>query len=113
MKILHLTTQEEWHAAQNFGEYRPPSLESEGFLQCSTDEQLLPVANAFYRDVEFPVVLWIDTDNLVSPLRWEPPAPADTLSKDLFPHVYGPLNLDAVVFVTLLKRDAEGRFVSL
>lgn len=112
MKILHLTTSSEWAAAQVKGAYTAPSLETEGFIHCSTAEQLLPVANAFYRDVDSPVVLWIEADQLTSTLRWEAPVPEDNFVDNKFPHVYGPLNLDAVVSVTPLKRNAAGEFVS-
>lgn len=110
MKILHLTTRKEWRAAKQKGEYRAASLDTEGFIHCSTPEQLLGVANAFYKDVKFPIVLWIDTDKLVAPLKWESPVPADAFSASTFPHIYGPLNLEAVVIVTPLKRDADGTY---
>ena len=113
MKILHLTTRKDWRDAQRKGEYRAPSLETEGFIHCSTDEQLLGVANAFYRDAKFPVVLWIDTDKLLAPVKWEAPVPADEFADNTFPHIYGPLNLEAVVIVTPLKRNAEGEYISL
>lgn len=111
MKILHLTTRQDWREAQERGEYRAASLDSEGFIHCSTDRQLLPVANAFYRETQDPVVLWIDTAKLAAPLRWEAPVPEDDFSTETFPHVYGPLNLDAVVLVTALKRDDDGEFI--
>ena len=112
MKILHLTTRQAWRNAQEQGEYLADSLDTEGFIHCSTDQQLLPVANAFYRDAEDPVVLWIDTKKLASPLRWEAPVAADPFSHDKFPHVYGPVNLDAIVLVTCLKQDLAGEFVA-
>jgi len=108
MLILHLTTRTEWQAAQPAGEYRALSLADVGFIHCSTEVQLLPVANLFYRDAVDPVVLWIDPEKLAAPLRWEPPDLHDPFSEERFPHIYGPLNLDAVVMVTDLKQDPDG-----
>ena len=47
--IYHITSRSAWDEAKARGEYRAPSLESEGFIHCSTRNQLLQVANAFYR----------------------------------------------------------------
>jgi uncharacterized protein (DUF952 family) len=49
---------------------------------------------------------------LTSELKWEAPTPGDTLAP-LFPHIYGPINHDAVVGVRTIQRDAEGRFVAI
>jgi uncharacterized protein (DUF952 family) len=94
------------------GSYSARSLEEEGFIHCSTAEQLLPVANAFYRDVAEPIVLHIEPDRLSSPLRWERPFPADAFASQPFPHVYGPIDLDAVIRVTGLERSREGGYTS-
>jgi uncharacterized protein (DUF952 family) len=110
MLIYHLTTRAEWESARVAGFYSTASFEEDGFIHCSTAEQLLPVANAFYRDVEEPVVLRIETDLLAAPLRWEAPEPDDHFEGGRFPHVYGPINLDAVAGVTELERDPDGRF---
>ena len=112
MKILHLTSRKAWLDAQDAGEYRADSLESEGFIHCSTDQQILKVANAFYRKVSVPLALWIDTDKLQHPLKWESPVGADEFEGEAFPHLYGPLNLDAVIIVTALKRNKAGAFIS-
>jgi uncharacterized protein (DUF952 family) len=56
------------------------------------------------------VVLVIDPDRLTSELRWEPGA---DLATELFPHVYGPINLDAVVQVLDFEPDKNGQFTNL
>jgi len=106
--ILHLTSRQAWDAARAEGDYRAPSLDEVGFIHCSTLEQLLPVANAFYRDMPEPVVLWIEADLLAAPLRWEAADLSDPHAGEQFPHVYGPINLDAVSQVTELARDEDG-----
>jgi uncharacterized protein (DUF952 family) len=97
--ILHITSKVEWLEAQERREYIAPSLQSEGFIHCSTEKQVLHVANAFYRGRTDLVLLQIDEAKLNSELKWEPPAgpPAPGhFPSDLFPHIYGPINLTAV-----------------
>ena len=112
--ILHITSKTEWLAAQNRGEYVAPSLQSEGFIHCSTEKQVLHVANAFYRGRTDLVLLKLDEVKLNPELKWEPPAgpkaPGHSDS-DLFPHIYGPINLTAVESVLDFEPDpASGSF---
>jgi uncharacterized protein (DUF952 family) len=92
--IFHITTALEWDAAQSDGEYRAPSLETEGFIHCSLPTQVNHVADWFYRDVADLVLLCIDPALLASELRWEPSA--DAFAGE-FPHVYGTIAIDSVV----------------
>jgi uncharacterized protein (DUF952 family) len=92
--ILHITTASEWTAAQGQGKYVAPSLDTEGFIHCSLPTQVIHVANWFYRDKPDLVLLCIDPNRLTSVLRWEPSA--DEFAGD-FPHVYGPIDVAAVV----------------
>jgi uncharacterized protein (DUF952 family) len=91
-------------------------LDNEGFIHCSTKTQVSQVANAFYRDVPNLILLCIDEDTLASPLKWEAPvhpnADAENVPTDseLFPHVYGPINVDAVVQTVALERTANGDY---
>ena len=75
---------------------------------------MLQVARSFYADVaDELVVLSLDADLLGSEVRWEAPSPAPPPGSTVteFPHVYGPIDLAAVVGVRRLQRDATGRFV--
>ena len=111
--IFHITTGTVWQSAQAAGRYRHPSLDEVGFIHASTAQQAPAVANAFYRDQHDLVLLVIDETRLASELRWEPPAgpPAAGISEaDRFPHIYGPLNLEAVVRALDFKPDSEGVF---
>jgi uncharacterized protein (DUF952 family) len=111
--IFHITTRSEWQATQARGEYRAPSLETEGFIHLSTSKQVSSVANAFYRGQSGLVLLVVDEMRVTSQVKWEAPAgtPALGISQDdKFPHVYGPLNLDAVVDVLDFNPDASGNF---
>lgn len=113
--ILHITSKQEWLEAQTRGEYLAPSLQTEGFIHCSTDKQVLHVANAFYRGRSDLVLLVIDESKLESELKWEAPAgpPANGISvADLFPHVFGAISLAAVAAVLDFKFDpATGSFI--
>lgn len=95
---------------------RPASLDDEGFVHCTADEQtLLGVANSFYRDAEGQqIALEIDTERLSSEVRFEAPAPAPppgVAADVLFPHVYGPIEPDAIVGVRHARRGVNGTYV--
>jgi uncharacterized protein (DUF952 family) len=105
-EILHITTWARWDQAVAHGEYRSDDLATEGFIHCLTPEQLPYVYGKFYQGQTGLVVLRIDAETLKSPSKWE--NPHETWK--LFPHVYGPINLDAVVEVVpieevLARRD--------
>lgn len=111
--IYHLSDRAAWDVAQARGKYSAPSLESEGFIHCSTSDQVEGVANDFFRGEADLLLLCIDENKLHAELRREAPAhpkPLDVsrVNTDrLFPHLYGVLNLDAVVAVyELSERDA-------
>ncbi len=94
--IVHICQLGAWQAAQARGEYCPPSLDDEGFIHCSKPEQVLHVAKRFYRDVPDLILLWIDTEKVRPEIRWE------EADGEVFPHIYGALNTDAVVSVSEL-----------
>ena len=112
--IYHLTTRQAWHGAQQRGEYRAESLETEGFIHCSTRTQILPVAEKFYKGQQGILLLEIDPSLLTSELRWEPPSgsspPPGVPEGDLFPHIYAPINLDAIVKVYDLESNPDGSY---
>ena len=86
-------------------DYRPASLAREGFIHLSSEAQWLATANRFYRGRADLLLVSIDGDRLRAELRHEP---ADG---DIFPHLYGPLNLNAVDFVSPLPCAAtDGSF---
>lgn len=114
--ILHITSKQEWLEAQQRGEYIAPSLANEGFIHCSTEKQVLHVANAFYRGRNDLVLLKLDEDRLESTVKWEAPAglPAPGISEsDSFPHIYGPINLTAIASVLDLELDPVSMTFSL
>ena len=97
--IYHIAQQAEWEAQRASGSYKPSAFENDGFIHCSTKEQVSGTARRFFAGRNDVVLLTIDTEALSSPLRWEEGEPGE-----LFPHVYGPLNVDAVARVEPLKQ---------
>ena len=96
MIIHHIALESDWQQAQESGAYATStlgrSLDDEGFIHASRPEQVQRVSDAFYGGVPEPLVLLtIDTDRLASPWREDP------VGDDTFPHIYGPLNPDAVI----------------
>ena len=112
--IYHITSRPEWGEAREHGEYRAPSLETEGFIHCSTSAQVLPVAEKYYSGQSGLLLLVIDEALLSSDLKWEPPAggspPPGVPVGDPFPHIYGPINLDAVVRAVDLEASPDGNY---
>ncbi len=103
--IYHLTTKAAWAAAQAAGEYEAPSLVEEGFIHCSKDiEQMLRVAERLYAGRTGLMALEVDVEKLESPLKVEP-----SWSGELYPHIYGKLNLEAVVAERQLVLGADGK----
>lgn len=98
-RIVHLCLEADWQAAQIAGEYRAASLAQEGFIHCSRPAQIAEVARRFYRGVTGLVLLQIDTRRLAQELHWE------LSDGQIFPHLYGPLNLEAVVAVLPFSPD--------
>jgi len=114
--IYHITSREEWAAAQQAGAYTSPSLDSEGFIHFSKAAQVLPVANAVYKGQRDLILLCVDENALEAELKWEAPAqprhgdPVPVSESDLFPHLYGALNLDAVLRTVDFPANADGSF---
>ena len=109
--IVHIVKRIEWMHAVGRGTYAADSLRSEGFIHCSTLTQVIDTANRFYRGQRDLVVLCIEESRLTAELKYEAPAmPRDEAAGELFPHLYGELNLGAVVRVVELPCEADGSF---
>jgi glutathione S-transferase len=98
--LFHIAVPADWAAAQGAGRYtastRGRTLADEGFIHCSFAEQVASTAARFYSDLDEVVLLEIDPDRLASTVMVE-----DLLGTgESFPHVYGPIELTAVVTAT-------------
>jgi uncharacterized protein (DUF952 family) len=104
--ILHITRREDWETAVTNPPYRPDSLATEDFIHCSTKEQVLKPANEMFHGQTGLVLLVIDSTKVQADIIYE-----DCYeSGQEFPHVYGPLNVDAVVSVVDFPPDDDGSF---
>ena len=104
----HLVPAEVWES-QMYGEtYEPEHFADEGFIHCTdTIEELVAVGNRYYRsDAREFLVLAVDCDQVTSRIVYEDAA-------RIFPHIYGPLNLDAVLSVQPVVRAANGTFLTM
>jgi uncharacterized protein (DUF952 family) len=99
--IYHITTSSEWNAALDKGFYEHPSLYGEGFIHCSQEHQVAGVLERYFAGKTDLVKLVIDTDNLSSPYVFD----WSSSIQDTFPHVYGLINIDAVLEVIRLYKD--------
>ena len=96
--IYHVTTAADWEDAKQKGCYEHPSLDAEGFIHCSQDHQVAGVLERYFSGQTDLIKLVIDTDKLTSKFvfDWSPS------TQDTFPHVYGPINTDAVIDLVAL-----------
>ena len=101
--ILHITADELWKLARQKGYYETPSLKDEGFIHCCLPGQVQDVLRRYFEGKTNLVTLEIETEKLTSPFYYEwSPSTADT-----FPHIYGPVNLDAVGSVKPISETAQ------
>ena len=105
MFIYHVVLPAVWERFKSKPSYQPDSLATEGFIHCSYASQLDAVLERYYSGVEKVLILTIETDKLLSKLVKE----AST-NNELFPHIYGRLNVNSVVDVEerVLRKDEFG-----
>ena len=91
-KIYHITTSSEWQKAKETGAYVAPALNEEGFIHCCDENQVDFIKEKYYSNSSSIVKLRIDTEKLTSQFvfEWSPSL------EQTFPHVYGPINVEAV-----------------
>lgn len=109
--LVHLCSAAEWASARTSGALRPESLDSVGFVHLSTPQQVHLPANRLYRGRTDLVLLQVDPAKVEAPVQWEPGVPGDPESM-LFPHLYGPLPVGAVIGVTQYRPGPDGAFAA-
>lgn len=109
--IVLIARQKDWEAAQEAGTYQQSTIESTleevGFIHCTTPDQTLEVANRKYTAYNDLILIFIDADKVEAPVKFEG---ARSGRAGIFPHIYGPLNVNAAYKTTLLKK-VGGAFV--
>ncbi|WP_392531524.1 DUF952 domain-containing protein [Nostoc sp. C117] len=103
--ILHITKCQQWEQAKDLNSYRADSLDSEGFIHCSKSTQIVKVANRFFNNQRELVLLLIDFDKVQAEIHYE-----EAEIGELFPHIYGELNIDAVYKVIDFEAGENGLF---
>jgi uncharacterized protein (DUF952 family) len=113
--IYHIVTESDFRAQLKGSVYLPSSLSDDGFVHCALESSVVPVANDYYAGASGRLLLLeIEPKRLVSETRYEaasPPAGGGSshlASASQFPHVYGPINKEAITGVGVLGRTAGG-----
>ena len=104
-KIFHLVIPARWEKALIEGYYRPDSLKTEGFIHCSTWDQLLESAEIHFPKEDQLVVTYIIEKHVRKDLKWEPGRNGVD-----FPHLYCQFPFGAVETTRMLIRNAQGKF---
>ena len=102
--IFHITERSAFAASLETGAYETDSLKKEGFLHCSTREQLAQTAARFFAGRSGLAILCIEAARLGVQLRYE------TADGEAFPHCYGAIPLDAIVAVIDFPCRPDGAF---
>ncbi len=103
--ILHIAQREAWEQAKLEGRYDADTRATQGFIHCSTPQQIIKVANALYHGQKELVLLCIDPKKVNSKIRWEGSGKGEE-----FPHIYGPIDLHAIIKVVDFQPGTDGKF---
>ena len=103
--IIHICSINLWEAAKRLGYYEAESLKSQGFIHCSKPEQVVKVANFNFKGTEDLLLLLIDEQKIKSEIKYE-----DGGSGELYPHIYGPIDIVAVENTVAFPPDTDGTF---
>ena len=109
-EIYHLVPVDYWEAQPTEQSYVPVDYVREGFIHCTKGaDQVAIVANRYYyNDLREWLVLVLDEQAITSEIKYEPGTDGQ-----FYPHIYGPLNRDAIREVKRMPRDVDGTFRSL
>lgn len=103
--ILHITQRQQWEEAKLAQAYRGDTLDSEGFIHCSKWQQVIKVANNFFLNQRGLILLCIDANQVLAEIKYE-----GVEGEEVFPHIYGQLNTNAVFQVLDFEPDEDGKF---
>ncbi len=106
MRLYHITEKDRWLTQSPSGSYTPNGFEKEGFIHCSTATQVLDVANKFYKGQNNLLLLVIDSNLVTARIIFENLEGGE----EQFPHIYGKLNTNAVIAISVFSPDETGAF---
>lgn len=110
--IHHIAKQSDWEKEFPDGSYQPPSLAADGFIHCSKVDQTVGTADLYYKGQTDLLILCIDESKTIGQVKYEGPTegPAGNREDQLFPHLYGSLNRDAVIDAVPFPCESDGSF---
>ncbi len=102
----HLVSKDYFESLDAGSDYIPAPFAKDGFIHCTdAPDEMARVANLFYNSDPSPhLYLYVDKDRVRAPIRYEDP-------DHKYPHIYGPLNRDAIISIRPAGRDAAGNFL--
>jgi len=103
MKIFHIVKLIDWEAGTENGQFRASTLEKEGFIHCCKENQIQFVLGTWFSGQSELFLVTIETDKLESPVLFE----KSEADQESFPHVYGPINLNAVVDIQPQEKESR------
>lgn len=110
--IIAITNSVMWNKALQDGSYTQSTMDTTlqevGFLHCTSPEQTIATANRHFTDRDNVILLLINLGKVTSEVRFEA---AKSGRPGLFPHIYGPLNVDAVYATLKLEKNESGQFI--
>ncbi|MXY44689.1 MAG: DUF952 domain-containing protein [Dehalococcoidia bacterium] len=102
--IYHIAIKAEWESQSGEATYAPSRYQEDGFIHCSEQHQLQPVAESNFQGRVDLVLLEL------MPTRLEPETRYEQGGKEKFPHIYGPINKDAVNRTKEIQCNDDGYF---
>ncbi len=105
-QIFHITQSTVWEEAKSTGIYCGDTLDSEGFIHCSTRSQIVEVANRLFKNQHNLKLLCIIPSKVKPEIRYEA-----VEGEEIFPHIYGALNIDAVSKIVDFEPGEDGLFI--
>ncbi|MDZ7714957.1 MAG: DUF952 domain-containing protein [Balneolaceae bacterium] len=99
-------TEEDWNNYKQNSMYSPQSIEDQGFIHCSTGEEIGETANRLFKGRDDVLLLIINSSIIDQEIKYE-------LDEDLgkkFPHIYGPINIRCIIDKIKLAPEADGSF---
>ena len=108
--VCKIVSASEWDETLGRGEPYRAVAEADlrdGYLHCVASDQVASTLAMWYTDVDECLIIAIDEGSLKSELEWEPGAKRPG---QLFPHIYGEINPEAVAEVHRVSRGSDGTF---
>ena len=99
MRVIYKIVSESlWREAERAGVLRGAPVDlADGFIHLSTADQVVETAERHFAGQDGLVIVAVDAGRVADALRWEP-----SRGGGLFPHLYAPLPMEAVLWVKAL-----------